>query len=132
MNKKRSIRSRTTYFKYKAPIYHKQYVPLTSTNKLKIRSDGSNNTSSIYETKYGVTVHAMRRYLERFEGRDRVKLAHISKVEKVAICKSIVALLPTNFRKCTVKVKVKFGEGHKAVISSEGVVVTIINKETRI
>ncbi len=130
MSKRKPTRNRTTYFKYKAPIYHKQYMPVTSTNRVKVRSDGSNNISSIYEIEYGVTLHAMRRYLERFEGRERVKLSHLSKVEKVEICKKIVALLPTNFRECTVKVKIKFGEGHKAVISNEGVVVTIINEET--
>lgn len=131
MSGKKFTRNRTTYFKYKAPIYHKQFVPITSTNKPRVRSNHLGNITSIYEKKYGITLHAIKRYLERFEGRENVKLSSISKSEKKAICKRIADLLPTNFRKCTVKVVLKFGEGHKAVISGEGVVITIINKEMK-
>jgi hypothetical protein len=118
-----------SYFKYQAPIYHREYVEAKESKGKPILRDTEVEPSGYWVDKYHITYHALQRYIERFLGLKDVKVEDLSHKEKTKLLRDLTALLPNNFHKTALAMKIKLSNGCKAVINDKGIVVTVMREK---
>ena len=120
-------KKRRNYFKYKAPEYHREHVESQPSRGKPILRDTEVAASGYGVEKYGITAHALQRYVERFKGIDDVDVTKLSHKDKVALHLELTNYLPEGFKNTNIPMKINLGNGYKAVINNKGVVVTVMN-----
>jgi len=124
----RSSRRNKDYYKYKAAIYHTEYVEAGKSKGQPILRATNKDASGYWVDTYHITYHALQRYLERFLGVTDVQLKDLSYKEKTRLHKELTALLPHEFYKTDISMKVSLENECKAVINNRGLVVTVMKR----
>jgi len=122
----RSTRRDKSYYKYKAPKYHRQYVPAKKSKGQPILRDTDIEANGYWVDTYHITYHALQRYLERFLNVTDKEVKDFSYNEKVKLLKELTSLLPEKFYLTTIPMKISLENGYKAVINEKGNVITIM------
>ena len=122
----KTIRKNKSYYKYKAPIYHKEYVESSKSKSQPINRH--KNYDSYWGEKFNVTHHALERYVERFLDLD-ICVAELTHKEKVKLTEELIQMLPSNFKEVNVPMKYVLSNGCKAVVNEHGIVVTIMKNK---
>ena len=120
-------KKRRSYFKYKAPDYHKEHVKPQPAKVKPILRDTEVAASGYWVEKYGITSHALQRYVERFKGINNVDVTKLNHKEKVALHLELLAYLPEGFRNTNIPMKINLDNNYKAVINNKGIVITVMN-----
>lgn len=125
----RSTRRDKSYYKYKAPEYHIKYVKAGKSKGQPILRTTDKEASGYWVDTYHITYHALQRYLERFLGVTDVQVKDLSHQEKTRLHKELTELLPQNFHKTAMSMKISLSNGCKAVINDNGIVVTVMKRD---
>ena len=124
----RSTRRDKSYYKYKAPEYNTKYVKAGKSKGQPILRTTDKEASGYWVDTFHITYHALQRYLERFLNVTDVEIKDLSHQEKTRLHKELTELLPHEFYKTTVSMKISLANGCKAVINDKGIVVTVMRK----